>query len=79
MKDYNEECLNASFNEESSDTEITPSELNSSMYSDNKSVHSKKDSINLQDLPKGMQPKTDFSKKPSASVIYENTEMITKL
>lgn len=56
---------------------MTPSELNSSLYSDSKSVTSKKDSINVQDLPKELQLKTDFSKKPS--VIYENTEMITKL
>lgn len=51
MKDYNEECLNASFNSELSDSEQSSSDLNTSQYSDNKSVVSKKSSVVIPDVP----------------------------
>jgi hypothetical protein len=82
MKDYNEEVLNASFNNEEYSEDNEHSELDKSITSldDKSSVRSRQNSeVDLKELAlkKGESKKSDFSKKPA--VIYENTELITKL
>jgi hypothetical protein len=79
MKDYNEEVLNASFNEDYSEdgdhTDLDKS-LTSQHSEDKQSVRSRNQS--LSDVNEAVLPKkSDFSKKPS--IIYENTELINKL
>lgn len=83
MKDYNEEVLNASFNNDDYSEDNDQSELDKSMTSQNsedkQSVRSRNQSLSELTNPnlKRTEPKSDFSKKPS--VIYENTELINKL
>jgi hypothetical protein len=70
MKEYNEECLNASFNEDV-DSENASSEHDTSGVMDNRSVNSRKDSISSlskEILNQVQPPKSNFSKKPN--IIY---------
>lgn len=82
MKDYNEEVVNASFNNEEYSEDNEHSELDKSMTSgdDKNSVRSRQNSLNdvgEMALKRGDSKKSDFTKKPA--VIYENTELINKL
>jgi hypothetical protein len=86
MKDYNEEVLNASFNNDDYSEDNEQSELDRSLTSlnsgeDKGSVRSRNQSIGEvavdPNLRRNEPKKSDFSKKPS--VIYENTELINKL
>lgn len=85
MKDYHDEVLNASFNNDEYSEDGEPNELDRSMSSvasggDEKSVRSRNQSINEAKVDPDLQripQKSDFTKKPS--IIYENTELINKL
>ena len=77
MKDYNEEVLNASFNEEYEESEQS-GDLELSGFTDTRSVHSKKSSITASvNLPKGEEPRANFAKK-KPTPIFENTDLVSK-
>ena len=74
MKEINQECLNLSFNSSYDQSDHT--DLDTSQFSDNKSVLSHK---SVASILKGEKdgPKSDFSKKKN--LIYENTELVAQI